>query len=195
MTPTTQKSSPLVLPTLQEKPRLDLSQIQLAIAGQKWKVVEIQEVSREKEAVLSALREWIIGQDESCNQIADIMDTWLNRAIYKKWPLGVLFIAWPTWVWKTETVRVLAEKLLWDPNAFTKINCEQFQESHTSRTLFEAPPSYVGYGQASPLRGKNVYTPFESAKKTNKLHPIIAGKRDFGIILFDEIEKMHPQIR
>ncbi len=51
------------------------------------------------------------------------------------------------------------------------------------------------YWQASPLRGKNVYKPFESAKKTKKLHPIIAWKRDFGIILFDEIEKAHPQIR
>ncbi len=112
MTPTTHKRTPLALPIVQKKPRLDLDQIKLAVQWQRWKIVEIREMSREKEAVLSALRDWIIGQDEACDKIADVIDTWLNRAIYRKWPLGVVFLAWPTGVWKTETVRVLAEKLL-----------------------------------------------------------------------------------
>lgn len=178
-----------------ERPRVSLWDIHGLVQWLRWRITAIPELSREKQVILEALNRSILWQEDACEQIAERLDTGLNRLMYKKGPLWVVFLAGPTGVGKTESVRVLAKALLWDENAYTRINCEQFQQDHTSRDLFGAPKSYVGYGHPTPLAEKKIFGPFEEAKKWRKLHPIIQWKRDFWILLFDEIEKAHPDIR
>ena len=103
--------------------------------------------------------------------------------------LATLFFAWPTGVGKTELAKLLAEFLTWDKDNLTIIQWAELQESHDSKRLFWAPPSYVGFDQP-PLLSDSVLF----AKKIKKPHPLINLKDNFAIIVVDEAEKMHPDV-
>ena len=124
-----------------DRPRISVWDIDTLVQGLRWKLISIWDLSHEKQVLLQVLNQWILWQEDACEEIADRLDTGLNRLMYKKWPLGVALLTGPTWVWKTESVRVLAKALLWDENRYTRINCEQFQQDHTMRDLFGAPKS------------------------------------------------------
>lgn len=111
-----------------------------------------------------------------------------------KWPLGVFFFHWPTWVWKTEIVKALADTMFWDPNGFIKINCENFSDRYSGSNLFWAPKWYIWYDDKTPFTNKNVTLAYDVAKQTKNLHPMLANLPWFNILLFDEIEKAHPEV-
>ncbi len=136
----------------------------------------------------------IVWQEESKKALinAVVNNIWSLRK--KPWPLWVFFFAWPSWVGKTESVRALAEMLLGSPEAFTKIECEEYQESHTARNLFGSPKSYVGYWDPTPLCDIKLFKPYNKAKEKWKIHPRIRYYQNFAILLFDEIEKANPEI-
>lgn len=113
----------------------------------------------------------------------------------RKWPLWVLFFHGPTWVGKTEMVKALAETLFWDPNGFIRVDCENYMDSHTGSTLFWSPKWYIGYNEPTPLTNKNVMLAFDIAKQTKRLNPHIKNLPWINIVLFDEIEKAHPDVR
>jgi len=141
------------------------------------------------------LDEKVIWQSKAKKIITDTIVWQILSFRNRKGPIACLLFAWPTWVWKTEIVKALSKSLLWNENSYTKINCENYQESHSNRNLFWAPKSYVWYGEPTPLDYKKVVSHYDSAKKLWEIHDIIRPLNDFSIILFDEIEKAHPDVR
>lgn len=85
----------------------------------------------------------IVSQKKAKQAISEAIMSRILSFRERKWPIACLFFAGPTWVWKTEIVKALAEFLLGNENNYTKISCENYMESHTSTTLFWAPKSYT----------------------------------------------------
>ena len=144
--------------------------------------------------LLKELDKVIVGQEKAKKTIVNTIVSKIISKRSKKGPMGTLFFAGPTWVWKTEIVKALANILFGDENAFTKISCDTYQESHTARTLFWAPKSYIWYGDKTPLHHDNLFRHFDTAKQRGKLNHRIKQIDGFNIILFDEIEKAHQNV-
>src|SRR5207245_4847693 len=90
-------------------------------------------------------------------------------------PLGSFLFLGPTGVGKTETARALAEFLFDDEHALVRIDMSEYQEKHTVSRLIGAPPGYVGYDEAGQLT--------EAVRR-----------RPYSVVLFDEVEKAHPDV-
>jgi ATP-dependent Clp protease ATP-binding subunit ClpB len=90
-------------------------------------------------------------------------------------PLGSFLFLGPTGVGKTETARALAEFLFDDEQAMVRIDMSEYQEKHTVSRLIGAPPGYVGYDEAGQLT--------EAVRR-----------RPYSVVLFDEVEKAHPEV-
>jgi ATP-dependent Clp protease ATP-binding subunit ClpB len=90
-------------------------------------------------------------------------------------PLGSFLFLGPTGVGKTETARALAEFLFDDEQALVRIDMSEYQEKHTVSRLIGAPPGYVGYDEAGQLT--------EAVRR-----------RPYSVVLFDEVEKAHPEV-
>ena len=122
----------------------------------------------------SRLKERIIGQDEAVSAVARAIKR--NRAgiAYKRKPVSFIF-AGPTGVGKTELVKTLANDLFHSPETLIRLDMSEFMEKHSVSRIIGAPPGYVGYDEAGQL--------------TEKIR-----RRPYSVILFDEIEKAHPDV-
>jgi len=120
------------------------------------------------------LKERIIGQDEAVRAVAKAIKR--NRAgiSYKRKPVSFIF-AGPTGVGKTELVKTLAEDLFHSPETLIRLDMSEFMEKHSVSRIIGAPPGYVGYDEAGQL--------------TEKIR-----RRPYSVVLFDEIEKAHPDV-
>ena len=120
------------------------------------------------------LKKRIVGQDEAVSAVCRAIKR--NRAgvSYKKKPASFIF-AGPTGVGKTELVKVLAEDLFDTPDALIRLDMSEFMEKHSVSRMVGSPPGYVGYDDAGQL--------------TEKIR-----RRPYSVILFDEIEKAHPDV-
>ena len=120
------------------------------------------------------LRERIIGQDEAVSAVAKAIKR--NRAgiSYKRKPVSFIF-AGPTGVGKTELVKTLASDLFKSPETLIRLDMSEFMEKHSVSRIIGAPPGYVGYDEAGQL--------------TEKIR-----RRPYSVVLFDEIEKAHPDV-
>ena len=116
----------------------------------------------------------IIGQDEAVNAVARAIKR--NRAgvSYKRKPVSFIF-AGPTGVGKTELVKTLAADLFNSPETLIRLDMSEFMEKHSVSRIIGAPPGYVGYDEAGQL--------------TEKIR-----RRPYSVVLFDEIEKAHPDV-
>ena len=90
-------------------------------------------------------------------------------------PRGVLFLAWPTGVGKTELAKTLTQLVFGDERAYIRFDMSEFAEEHTGARLLGAPPGYVGFEAGGEL--------------TNAVR-----EKPFSVVLFDEVEKAHPRI-
>ena len=122
----------------------------------------------------SRLKARIIGQDEAVAAVAKAIKR--NRAgiAYKRKPVSFIF-AGPTGVGKTELVKTLANDLFHSPETLIRLDMSEFMEKHSVSRIIGAPPGYVGYDEAGQL--------------TEKIR-----RRPYSVILFDEIEKAHPDV-
>ncbi len=121
------------------------------------------------------LQERVIGQDEALHLVANaIRRSRLNLREGNR-PIGSFIFLGPTGVGKTETARALAEAVFDSEDAIVRIDMSEYQEAHTVSRLIGAPPGYVGFEEGGQLT--------EAVKR----HP-------YSLVLFDEIEKAHPQI-
>ena len=120
------------------------------------------------------LKKRIIGQDEAVAAVARAIKR--NRAgiAYKRKPVSFIF-AGPTGVGKTELVKTLAADLFHSPETLIRLDMSEFMEKHSVSKIIGAPPGYVGYDEAGQL--------------TEKIR-----RKPYSVILFDEIEKAHPDV-
>jgi len=117
----------------------------------------------------------VVGQDKAIKSIADAIRRNKTGLSEDTKPLGAFIFIGPTGVGKTELAKALAEFLFNDEKALTRIDMSEYMEKHSVSRLIGAPPGYVGYDQGGQLT--------ETVRR-----------RPYSIILFDEIEKAHPDV-
>jgi len=121
------------------------------------------------------LKERVIGQDAALTVVANAIRRSRAGLSDPKRPIGSFIFLGPTGVGKTETARALAEFLFDDEQALVRIDMSEYMEKHAVARLIGAPPGYVGYDEGGQL--------------TEAIH-----RRPYAVILFDEIEKAHPDV-
>jgi ATP-dependent Clp protease ATP-binding subunit ClpC len=117
----------------------------------------------------------VIGQDRAIEALADAIRRARSGLSDPRRPIGSFIFLGPTGVGKTELAKALAEYLFNDEEALVRVDMSEFQERHTVSRLVGAPPGYVGYDDAAGLT--------EAVRR-----------RPYRVILFDEIEKAHPDV-
>jgi ATP-dependent Clp protease ATP-binding subunit ClpC len=123
----------------------------------------------------SRLHEHIIGQDEAIHAISDAIRRSRSGLKDPRRPIGSFIFIGPSGVGKTEVAKALAEFLFDDVDALVRIDMSEYREQHTVSRLFGAPPGYVGYEEGGQLT--------EAVRR-----------RPYRVVLFDEIEKAHPEV-
>jgi ATP-dependent Clp protease ATP-binding subunit ClpB len=121
------------------------------------------------------LRERVVGQDAALTVVANAIRRSRAGLSDPRRPIGSFIFLGPTGVGKTETARALAEFLFDDEQALVRIDMSEYMEKHAVARLIGAPPGYVGYDEGGQL--------------TEAVH-----RRPYSVILFDEIEKAHPDV-
>ncbi|MDQ2925900.1 MAG: ATP-dependent chaperone ClpB [Acidobacteriota bacterium] len=121
------------------------------------------------------LRERVVGQDEALTAVANAIRRSRAGLSDPKRPIGSFIFLGPTGVGKTETARALAEFLFDDEQAMVRIDMSEYMEKHAVARLIGAPPGYVGYEEGGQLT--------EAIRR-----------RPYAVVLFDEIEKAHPDV-
>ena len=126
------------------------------------------------ETLADRLRERIIGQDTAVDAVARAIKRSRVGISYKRRPVSFIF-AGPTGVGKTELVKTLANILFDSPEALIRLDMSEFMEKHSVSRIIGSPPGYVGYDDAGQL--------------TEKIR-----RKPYSVVLFDEIEKAHPDV-
>jgi ATP-dependent Clp protease ATP-binding subunit ClpC len=121
------------------------------------------------------LHERIIGQDDAITVISDAIRRARSGLKDPKRPIGSFIFIGPSGVGKTELAKALAEFMFDDEDALLRLDMSEYREQHTASRLFGAPPGYVGYEEGGQLT--------EAVRR-----------RPYRVILFDEIEKAHPEV-
>ncbi len=121
------------------------------------------------------LRERVVGQDEALTAVANAIRRSRAGLSDPKRPIGSFIFLGPTGVGKTETARALAEFLFDDESAMVRIDMSEYMEKHSVARLIGAPPGYVGFDEGGQLT--------EAIRR-----------RPYAVVLFDEIEKAHPDV-
>ena len=121
------------------------------------------------------LHKRVIGQDEAVKALAQSIRRTRSGLKDPNRPGGSFIFAGPTGVGKTELAKALAEFLFGDEDALVQLDMSEFSEKHTASRLFGAPPGYVGYDEGGQLTEK-------------------VRRKPFSVVLFDEVEKAHPDI-
>ena len=116
----------------------------------------------------------IIGQEKAVEAVVRAVKRKRAGVSYRTNPVSMIF-AGPTGVGKTELVKVLAEDLFKQPESLIRLDMSEFMEKHSVSKIIGSPPGYVGYDEAGQL--------------TEKIR-----RRPYSVILFDEIEKAHPDV-
>ena len=121
------------------------------------------------------LRDRVIGQDEGLHAVSNAVRRARAGLQDPNRPIGSFIFLGPTGVGKTETARALAEFLFDDERAIVRIDMSEYQEKHTVSRMIGAPPGYVGYDEGGQLT--------EAVRR-----------KPYAVVLFDEIEKAHPEV-
>ncbi len=135
------------------------------LEGEREKLVHMEE----------RLRDRIVGQDDAVRAVADAVRRARAGLKDPNRPIGSFIFLGPTGVGKTELARALAEFLFDDEHAMIRLDMSEYQEKHTVARLIGAPPGYVGYEEGGQLT--------EAVRR-----------RPYSVVLFDEIEKAHPDV-
>jgi ATP-dependent Clp protease ATP-binding subunit ClpB len=145
----------------------------------KWTGVPVSKMMEgEQERLLAIedkLRERVVGQDEALTALANAVRRARAGLQDPNRPIGSFIFLGPTGVGKTETARALAEFLFDDEQAMVRLDMSEFMEKHSVARMIGAPPGYVGYEEGGFLT--------EAVRR-----------RPYSVVLFDEIEKAHPEV-
>jgi len=163
----------------QEKHKPVITKEDVAYVVSKMTGIPLFKLEEEESNKLLRMEEFlhkrIVGQDEAISAVCRAIRR--SRAGLKeaKKPIGSFIFLGPTGVGKTELARALAEFLFNTEDALVRIDMSEYQEKFTSSRLFGAPPGYVGYEEGGQLTEK-------------------VRRRPYSVVLFDEIEKAHPDV-
>ena len=151
----------------------------IAMVVSKWTGVPADKLSTEEQSKLlnieDELRKRVVGQDVALNVIARAIRRSRAGLSDPRRPIASFMFLGPTGVGKTEVAKALAEYLFNDDTAMTRIDMSEYMEPHSVARLIGAPPGYVGYDAGGVLT--------ESVRR-----------RPYQVLLFDEIEKAHPDV-
>jgi ATP-dependent Clp protease ATP-binding subunit ClpC len=163
----------------QEKHKPTIGKEEVAYVVSKMTGIPLFKLEEEESNKLLRMEDFlhkrVIGQNEAISAVARAIRR--SRAGLKeaKKPIGSFIFLGPTGVGKTELARTLAEFLFNSEDALIRIDMSEYQEKFTSSRLFGAPPGYVGYEEGGQLTEK-------------------VRRRPYSVVLFDEIEKAHPDV-
>ena len=144
-----------------------------------WTGIPAKKITEDENARLKnlekTLHERVIGQDEAVEAVAKAIRRGRVGLKDPKRPIGSFLFLGPTGVGKTELSKALAESLFGDENAMIRIDMSEYMEPHSVSKLIGSPPGYVGFDEGGQL--------------TEKIR-----RKPYSVILFDEIEKAHPDV-
>jgi ATP-dependent Clp protease ATP-binding subunit ClpB len=159
--------------------REEVTEEDIAAVVSKWTGVPVNRmIESESQKLLKMedrLHSRVIGQDEAVKAISDAVRRSRAGLADPKRPLGSFLFVGPTGVGKTELARALAEFLFDDEHAMIRLDMSEYMEKHAVARMIGAPPGYVGYEEGGRLT--------EAVRR-----------RPYSVILFDEIEKAHPDV-
>ncbi|WP_062464386.1 ATP-dependent Clp protease ATP-binding subunit [Demequina soli] len=151
----------------------------IAAVVAKWTGVPVEKLLTDESGKLShledRLHDRVIGQHRAISSVADAIRRARAGISDANRPIGSFLFLGPTGVGKTELARALAEQLFDDERAMIRIDMSEYMESHAVSRLIGSPPGYVGYDQGGQLT--------EAVRR-----------RPYSIVLFDEVEKAHPDV-
>lgn len=157
----------------------EVSEQEIAAIVSQWTGIPVVQLTQEESQRLlnmeEELHKRIVGQDEAVSAVARAIRR--GRAGLKdpKRPTGSFIFLGPTGVGKTELCKTLAASMFGDENAMIRLDMSEYMEKHTVSRLVGSPPGYVGYEEGGQLTEK-------------------VRRRPYSVLLFDEIEKAHPDV-
>lgn len=170
------------LKTLQKSRRIlheEVTEAEIAGVVSRWTGIPVAKMLEEEAAKLARMEEElknaVIGQDAAVKIISDSVKRSRVGIADPNRPIGSFLFLGPTGVGKTELSRKLAEFMFNDPDALVRVDMSEFMEKHSIAKLIGAPPGYVGYEESGAL--------------TERIR-----HRPYAVVLFDEIEKAHPEV-
>ena len=140
------------------------------IPAQKIMETEFRKIAKLEDVLKSK----IIGQDEACEKVAKAIKRSRVNLTTKRRPASFIFVG-PTGVGKTQLVKVLSEELFSGVDPLIRLDMSEYMERHSVSKIIGSPPGYVGFDDAGQLTEK-------------------VRRRPYSVILFDEIEKAHPDV-
>jgi ATP-dependent Clp protease ATP-binding subunit ClpC len=144
-----------------------------------WTGIPVVQLTKEESERLlnmeSELHKRVIGQDEAVSAIAKAIRRGRVGLKDPKRPVGSFIFLGPTGVGKTELCKALAQSMFGDENAMLRLDMSEYMEKHTVSKLIGSPPGYVGFEEGGQLTEK-------------------VRRKPYSVILFDEIEKAHPDV-
>ena len=144
-----------------------------------WTKIPVSKLTKKESEKLkeldTKLKERVIGQDEAVEALARAIKRARVGLKDEKRPIGSFIFLGPTGVGKTELTKALAENLFGDENSMIRFDMSEFMEPHSVSKLIGSPPGYVGYDEGGQLTEQ-------------------VRRKPYSIILFDEIEKAHPDV-
>lgn len=141
--------------------------------------IPVQNIQRSEAKLLQSLEKhlgkYVIGQPEAVSKVAKAIRRGRSGVSNSKRPTGSFIFMGPTGVGKTELAKVLAREVFGSENSLIKIDMSEFSEKHNTSRLLGAPAGYIGYD--------------DGGKLTDKIR-----RQPYSVVLFDEIEKAHPEV-
>ena len=157
----------------------EISEEEIARVVSRWTGIPVSKMLEgelEKLAYMEdELNKKVIGQDEAIKAVSNAIRRSRAGISEENRPIGSFIFLGPTGVGKTELAKTLAEFLFNDPKSMIRLDMSEYMESHSTAKMIGSPPGYVGYDEGGQLTE-------------------IVRRRPYSVILFDEIEKAHPQV-
>ena len=157
----------------------EISEEEIAEVVSNWTGIPTKKITQDENARLKnleqTLHERVIGQKEAVSAVARAIKRSRVGLKDPNRPIGSFMFLGPTGVGKTELSKALAESLFGNENAMIRVDMSEYMEAHTTSKIIGSPPGYVGYDEAGGLTEK-------------------VRRKPYSVILFDEIEKAHPDV-